>query len=336
MSRRVVSSGSAGGKGLSKTSASTGARTVRSVASSPSPAKGTENEDAAPVERSAPGAFVDARALNSEDLVSRTLEETSGPLGLVTRPKVVDFTARLKEKRKANARVIAVRAVAAVVGLAVLAGLIWLLFFSPVLRLESSGISVSGANEWVSESQVRGIADQQTGKSLLLVSSKDVVDQIKDIPGVTEAKASKSFPHGLEVTVSAQKPAAMLKAGDTLTAVDRQGRVLNSVEGASVDGIPVIEVNDVDRGLKNRAVRQALKILGSLPESLRTQITKVSAKTQDSVTTELNGGQRRIVWGDASELKLKKAVIDKIINDPNVIGDKTQVDVSAPLRPIIK
>lgn len=335
MSRRVVSSGS-GGKDSSKTRTSTGARTVRSVASSSSPAKGTENENAALVERSAPGAFVDARALDSEDLVSRTLEETSGPLGLVTRPKVVDFSARLKERRKANARVIAVRSLAALAAMAALAGLIWLLFFSPVLRLESSGISVSGANEWVSEAQVRGIADQQTGKSLLLVSSKDVVDQIKDIPGVTEAKASKSFPHGLDVTVSAQKPAAMLKAGDTLTAVDRQGRVLNSVEGASVDGIPVIEVNDVDRGLKNRAVRQALRILASLPESLRTQITKVSAKTQDSVTTELNGGQRRIVWGDASDLKLKKAVIDKIINDPNVIGDKTQVDVSAPLRPIIK
>jgi cell division protein FtsQ len=35
-------------------------------------------------------------------------------------------------------------------------------------------------------------------------------------------------------------------------------------------------------------------------------------------------------------MALKKAVVDKIINDPTKIGDKHQVDVSAPLRPIIK
>jgi cell division protein FtsQ len=69
---------------------------------------------------------------------------------------------------------------------------------------------------------------------------------------------------------------------------------------------------------------------------MRTSITKVSAQTQDSVTTELDSGNRIIVWGDSSDLKLKKAVVDKIINDPTKIGDKHQVDVSAPLRPIIK
>ena len=69
---------------------------------------------------------------------------------------------------------------------------------------------------------------------------------------------------------------------------------------------------------------------------MRQRISSVSAQTQDSITTVLDGGNYTIVWGDSSDLKLKKAVVDKIINDPNVIGDKHQVDVSAPLRPIIK
>ena len=43
-----------------------------------------------------------------------------------------------------------------------------------------------------------------------------------------------------------------------------------------------------------------------------------------------------IVWGDSSDLKLKLAVVDKIINDPSKIGDKHQLDVSAPLRPIVR
>lgn len=121
-----------------------------------------------------------------------------------------------------------------------------------------------------------------------------------------------------------------------MTAVDSKGRVLNSVSGVSVEGIPVIEVQNVDASLSRRPIKEALKILSSLPESMRNSITKVTAATQDSITTELNGGDRVIVWGDSSDLKLKKAVVDKIVNDPNVIGDKHNVDVSAPLRPIIK
>lgn len=282
------------------------------------------------------GAFVDARALRSEDYVAETLHQTSGPIGVATRPKVVDFTARAKERRKASARVIAIRSVVGVLVAALLGVLIWLLLFSPMFRLESNAISVSGANEWVSASTIHGIADKQSGKSLFLVSSDEVSKQLKAIPGVSEAKVSKHFPKSLSVDIKAQKPAAMLKSGDTLTAVDAQARVLNSVKNADVKGIPVIEVKNVDASLSNRSVKGALTILAALPESMRNQITKVTVETQDSVTTTLNDGEHVIVWGDSSQLKLKMAEVDKILNDPNVIGDYRQVDVSAPSRPILK
>ena len=279
------------------------------------------------------GAFVDARELHSEDYVAETLHQTTGTLGVISRPKVVDFTERAKERKRAGMRVIALRVVTSV---AVLIGLVWLLFFSSVFRLEVGAISVSGANEWVSEQTIRSIADKQAGKSLFLVSTNDVSKQLGDIPGVSEANVSKQFPKSMSVEVKAQRPAAMLKNGDTLTAVDSQARVLNSVTDANVDGIPVIEVKDVDKSLKNRSIKEALTILGALPESMRSAITQVTAETQDSVTTTLNDGNRVIVWGNSSQLKLKMAVVDKIINDSNVIGDRHQVDVSAPLKPIMK
>ena len=77
-----------------------------------------------------------------------------------------------------------------------------------------------------------------------------------------------------------------------------------------------------------------MKVLDSLPESMRRQITKVTAETQDSVTTELNDGEHSVVWGDSSNIELKKADVDKILSDPNVIGDKKQVDVSSPFHPV--
>ncbi len=281
--------------------------------------------------------FVDARRLRSEDLVSKTLKETSGSLGMIARPKIVDFSARLKERRHANARVIAVRAGVVMAACLAVAGLIWLLFFSSVFRLQSSSIVIAGGNEWVSSQQIMSIADKQADKSLFLVSTSAVTAELNDIPGVTSATAKKNFPQGMTVSITAQRPAAMLKSGDSsLTAVDAKGRVLNSVKGASVKGIPVIQVGDVNSGLRSRAVLSTLRILSDLPETMRQRISKVSAQTQDSITTELDSGRYTIVWGDDSNFTLKQAVVDKIINDPSKIGDKHQVDVSAPLRPIIK
>lgn len=281
--------------------------------------------------------FVDARRLHSEDVVKKTLDENVGVLGVATRPKVLDFDARLKERKKAGTRVAAIRVLIVILAAALVSALIWLLLFSSVFRLETSQISVSGGNEWVSEKDVLDIANQQSGKSLFLVSADKVSLQLKNIPGVTQANVVKRYPRSLEIDIKAQQPAAMLKEPDgTLVAVDRKARVLNAVGKASMKGIPVIEVSSVDNGLNSRAVKEALTILGGLPDTMRTVITKVSAKTQDSITTKLSSGKYVVVWGDSSELKLKSAIVDKLLSDPSLIGDKHQIDVSAPSRPIIK
>ncbi|MDF7664146.1 FtsQ-type POTRA domain-containing protein [Bifidobacterium sp. ESL0763] len=287
--------------------------------------------------RSAPGGFVDARELQGEDLIAKTLGETTNMLGVAARPKVVDFNARLKEHKHARRMVVVRKALVSVVALAGVAALAWFLFFSPVFLLDGNQIEVSGQNKWVGRQQIVSIARKQSGKSLFLVSSSEVTKQLTAIPGVSQAKVKKEFPQGLGVSVVAQEPAAMLRTRNgNMVAVDGQGRVLNSVGNVSAQGIPVIEVKRVGSGLSSRAVQQAVRVLNQMPAQMRHSVTKVEAKTQDSVTTELNGGDRVIIWGDSSQMKLKKAVVDKIGNDPSKIGDKHQIDVSAPLHPIIK
>ena len=282
--------------------------------------------------------FVDARKLSVADFVSKILSSTAGSLGVISRPKVIDFSARKKEKNTVRVRTFVIRLFLAILSIGIAGFLIWLLLFSPVFCLEKDNITIVGANEWVSKEKIANIASGQVNKSLFLVSSQDVIKQLNDIPGVTEAKVEKDFPKSLHITVLSQKPAAMLKnkANGNLTAVDVKGRVLNVVSHVSISGIPVIEVDDVDHSLSTRAILEAIKVVSSMPESLRMQITKVSAKTQDSVETELGASHRNIVWGDASDLKLKNAIVDKLINDPSKIGNKTQIDVSAPTRPILK
>lgn len=284
------------------------------------------------------GAFVDARRLLGFDFIKKTLSETAGPLGIVERPKIIDFAARLKEKKNAYLRITIKKLLYVLIAVVAVLSIIWVLLFSPIFRLKAENIEISGSNEWVSKKKIADIASSQVDKSLFLVSSQEVINQLNDIPGVTEANVTKNFPQGLRITVRAQKPAAMLKANgsNNLTAVDSQGRVLNTVAGASIQGIPVIEVQEVGRNITDKAVLEAVKIVSSLSSQLRSRVTKVTAKTQDSIETTLGAENHIIVWGDSSELELKKAIVDKIINDPTKIGDKQRLDVSAPARPILK
>ena len=287
---------------------------------------------------SSAGGFVDARTIPPDRPVSGRIgtdQEDQG-LGIFVRPKVLDFQARVREKKKVSRRLVLIRTGVVLLVMALIAGLSWLLFLSPVFRLQTDKIDVSGGNAWVSNDRVASIVARQGDRSLLLVSTNGVEEEISGMAGVTDAKVRKSFPHGLEVTFDAQEPTAVFKdAQDKLTAVDRQGRVLNTVS-KPVKGVPVIQVSTVNRAQQDQAVRQTLRILSTMPEAMRHSVTKVTAETQDSITTELDQGNHVIIWGDGSDLKLKQAVVDKIINDPSKIGDKHQLDVSAPLRPIVK
>ena len=284
------------------------------------------------------GGFVDARTIPPDRPVSGRIgtdQEEQG-LGIFVRPKVLDFQARVREKKKVSRRLVLIRTGVVILVMALITGLAWLLFLSPVFRLQTDQINVSGGNAWVSDDRVASIVAHQGDRSLLLISANGVEQEISGMAGVTDARVRKTFPHGLEVTFDAQEPTAVFKdAQGKLTAVDRQGRALNTV-AKPVDGVPVIQVATVKRAQQDQAVRQTLRILSTMPEAMRHSVTKVTAETQDSITTELDQGKHVIIWGDGSDLKLKQAVVDKIINDPSKIGDKHQLDVSAPLRPIVK
>ena len=331
------SKNASGSRTRSPRSASSSSRSLVK-GSSASVSKSGASKSALSRSTSSTGGFVDARTIPPDRPVSGRIgtDQEDRGLGIFVRPKVLDFQARVREKKKVSRRLVLIRTGVVLLVVALIAGLAWLFFLSPVFRLQTDKINVSGGNAWVSDERVASIVAHQGDRSLLLISTNGVEQEISGMAGVTDAKVRKSFPHGLEVTFDAQEPTAVFKdAQDKLTAVDRQGRVLNTVS-KPVKGVPVIQVSTVNRAQQDQAVRQTLRILSTMPEAMRHSVTKVTAETQDSITTELDQGKHVIIWGDGSDLKLKQAVVDKIINDSSKIGDKHQLDVSAPLRPIVK
>lgn len=286
---------------------------------------------------SKPGEFVDARELAAGSTVGGQIDDaTFGSSGFRSRRKVIEFPQRERERLRARRKTIAVRTLSIIAAIAVITGVVWGLFFSPLLVLEESEIQVGGTNTWVSSERVERLVVQQAGKSLLLVHAGALEEEIRSLPGVTQAEVTKEYPHGLSVQVQAQVPAAILRSNDdTMVAVDSMGRVLNDVH-ASVEGIPVIGVSNVDTALKQASVSQAVSILGSLDEATRQRISSVEAKTRDSITTKLDNDALTIIWGDASDLKLKRAIVATFLAQPDKLAGATTIDVSAPERPIIK
>ncbi len=287
--------------------------------------------------RNTKSGFVDARSLDSSQTVAEVLDATvNSDSGLFTRPKVVDFQQRRKEKARAARQAVIMRVASIVLVIVLVVAAAYAAFFSPLFELETAQITVSGVNSWVSTSSIKDIAAKQSGKSLLLVSDAALETQIEDIPGVSKATLNKKFPHALAITVKTTDPAAILVATDgTQVAVDKNGETITKTVTNS-DGIPNISVEDVDKALENHAVQQALKVLSALSAETRATITSVTAKTQDSITTVMNTGYT-IIWGDASRMKFKIAVSEKTIETLQSSGETYKtVDVSAPSRPIVK
>lgn len=277
------------------------------------------------------GRFTDARKLSSRQ------ENQPDPAGKPdVRPKIISFSQRQQEQKRVRSRLIIRRVLVFIGILAVLAATVWSLFFSPLLALRAESIQVRGSNEWVTEQQVAAIASQQKGRSLLLIDSQSINEQVAAIPGARGATVSRNFPHGITVTVSASKPAAILcNSAHATEAVDSQGRVMTG-QKASTAGIPLINVSDFSSALKNNAVKQALKVLAALPDDMRSQITSVTARTQDSVITVLRSGFT-IMWGNSSQMSFKIAIVQRTMAKlTEEKSDNRVIDVSAPDYPIAK
>ena len=204
--------------------------------------------------------FVDARRLHSEEVVKKTLDENVGVLGVATRPKVLDFDARLKERKKAGTRVAAIRVLIVILAAALVSALIWLLLFSSVFRLETSQISVRGGNEWVSE--------------------KDVLDTIDAI--VLDTLYLQDLQPSQSLTYSVTAP-----EGTTLAENVGPVTVTIVVAGVTERNVTVTAFNceNVPEGFSAVPVTESLNILLRGLESEMAQITAEDLR----ITVDLSG-----------------------------------------------
>jgi cell division septal protein FtsQ len=179
------------------------------------------------------------------------------------------------------------------------------------------------------------------GTSLLKVDEGTIARRLDALPHVHLLGYDRSFPDGLRVHVSVERPVAVLRRGDENWLVSGEGRVLRKLDVRLRRPLPVVwmprafdpEVGAIiGADAPSRAVA-ALASLRSAAPKFYGRIWYV-APTEHGLTLVLRD-RFEIRLGNAFELALKLEVARRVLVAIWEIGSPaTYVDVAVPERPV--
>ncbi|MCL1870172.1 MAG: cell division protein FtsQ/DivIB [Promicromonosporaceae bacterium] len=239
------------------------------------------------------------------------------------------MTRRLAEKRAMQRHRTLRTTLLWVGGVVLVAALGWAAFFSPMLALDASRVSVTGQGTTIDVAQVRAAVAADQGIPLPRLDTVGLRDQILKLNGVKEAWIVRSWPRGIAVHLTSREPVAAVPDGGGVALVDPDGVQVATAAQAPA-GMPTIDTTLDDHDAP--ALQAALHVLAGLPEDLASQVRGVSAASRDDVRTTLHSGQV-VRWGSDEQVALKVAVVQTLLHQAP--GART-LDVSSPDLPVTR
>ena len=212
----------------------------------------------------------------------------------------------------------------------VLAGIVWLFWFSSIFSFKKIQVEVIGSSEYLTTSEVEAALNDFRGEPLLRLELKDVTASLHSINNLKSVEVKKVWPNGLKVSAIARQPvAAVVDQSGTYTLLDDE-LVKTAVGSVDPRGLPVINSSLQDEF----ALSAAVSVVYELPADFQSQITEINAGTQDNVWFRLSDGLQ-IEWGGKEKTALKLKVVETLRQQGDLTGVQT-IDVSAPEFPITK
>ena len=168
-------------------------------------------------------------------------------------------------------------------------------------------IDVQGA-VYTDPQDLSAIVGKVRGEAILLVDTRQIERQLEGIAWVESARVSTDFPHRVFIDIRERTPIATFAGSDgKFRVIDRDGRVLDVVDGVPVDYMLVTGANpDVDRGnFAGRPLASAAQLAIALPGEIRvlTRSIGVDATTGD-LTMQL-GDKLEVQLGPTADLSSK-------------------------------
>ncbi|HYN28548.1 MAG TPA: cell division protein FtsQ/DivIB [Dermatophilaceae bacterium] len=239
--------------------------------------------------------------------------------------RIAPATARFEERARAGRRRRWRQAGWGALAAAVVAGLVWLVGWSPVLAVEDLQVQgVSGAEA----TAVRALADVPVGLPLARVDTADVEARVRTRAALAEVAVERSWPRTVVVRVLPRTPALVLRNPEgQLEVVDRTG-VRYGVVRTAPRGVPVVTATS-STGTSPESLAAALALLDALPSGLAERVSSIRVSSANLLTLQL--GKVTVVWGGRGQEAKKVAVLQALLGtEPAVI------DVSAPDTPVTR
>jgi cell division protein FtsQ len=205
-------------------------------------------------------------------------------------------------------------ALGALVVLAVIAGVGWVVLVSSVLGART--VDVRGEHLLTAQ-QVRAAAAIRDGAPLARLDTGAVRRRVEALPEVAAAKVDVSYPSTVTIDVTERVAVAVQKnASGAPVLVDATGKAFRQVD-APPAGLPEITAAQPD------TLTACAQVAEALPAALRASIATIGAQTVNSITLTLADG-RTVLWGSSADNAKKAALLPTLLSQP---GDS--FDISA-------
>jgi cell division protein FtsQ len=211
------------------------------------------------------------------------------------------------------------------VALAVLAGGVWLVGFSPVLVARS--VRVEGVPP-ADVSKILSSAAVPVGTPLARVDTRAIARRVIVTPTLAEVTVSRFWPGTVVISASPRVPVLAVKDPQgQVQVVDSEG-VAYAAVAEPPKGVPLIDT--AQSPPSRESMRAAMAVLRALSADQRGRVSNVTVSGPNEVALKLGGVT--VVWGGASEPELKVKVMTALLQQKGV----ETIDVSAPRTPAVR
>ena len=192
-----------------------------------------------------------------------------------------------------------------VVGLVVAAVvLILLLLTSPILSVRQ--VDVEGV-VYADPQQIAAIVDSIDGEPILTVDLEVAETRLLAIPWVRLARVSMHLPARVTIEIVERTPIAFFRAVDGFNRViDRDGRVLDVIEGDPTDYIRIIGTGpNLSAGqMTEQPLLGAAELINALPSDLRIRLLSVTVSPEGEVSLSLTNDVA-VIFGRPDDFQAK-------------------------------
>ncbi|GAA2101076.1 hypothetical protein GCM10009841_16490 [Microlunatus panaciterrae] len=236
------------------------------------------------------------------------------------RPSTVADAGLIRRRRRLHSRRgLAVRLGIGLLLVALVAGLTWLVGFSPVLAVKQ--VRVTGVQLLTSQ-QVQTAAAVPVGVPMARQDLDAVAARVRALKPVESVIVSRSWPSTVRIAVTERTAVYAAGRQGSYVMVDRHGVPFQVV---SDPGKRLVV--DVDPMADQQLLADLGVVVSALPRSVAKKVDKITADSPDTIRLLLENGSV-VVWGSAEQSGLKAQVAKALLKRRASV-----YDVSAPAYP---